>query len=66
VSDQGATIGQRVVTRDGPGRVIGSHVSETWVFRRLERRAYLLVDLDAGGRRLYPPTAVKPETPATS
>jgi hypothetical protein len=55
----------RVTTADGPGVVIGSHVSETWVFRRLERRAYLLVELDAGGRRLYPITALAPEAPAT-
>jgi hypothetical protein len=57
-------VGARVVTADGPGVVVGWHTSRTWIFQRLEVRAYVVVDLDGGGRRLYPNAALKVEAPA--
>jgi hypothetical protein len=61
IGEPNALIGLRVVTPDGPGAIVGEHTSRTWVFHRLEVRAYLLVDLDAGGRRLYSPGKVAEE-----
>src|SRR5262249_62379190 len=61
---QPPNVGDRVTTPDGPGVVVGWHSSRTWAFGRLEQRAYLLVDLDAGSRRLYPTARLKLESPA--
>lgn len=51
-------VGDRVHTPDGPGDVVGWHTSQTWVFGRLERRSYAIVELDDTGRRLYRPEVV--------
>ncbi len=55
--------GDRVVTPDGPGQVVGRHVAETYLYGRLERRNYVIVQLDREGRRFYSPVDVTVETP---
>ena len=58
-------IGKRVVVGDAAaGRVVGWHSSRTWILGRVEVRAYVIVDLDGGGRRLVRTADLAQEPPA--
>jgi hypothetical protein len=51
--------GSRVTTRDGEGTVISLDQDTEWTFGKPHRRAWVYVELDAGGRGTYPAHTVE-------
>jgi hypothetical protein len=58
------SIGTRVETPHGSGRVVGWHQSESRIFGGSRAVVYAVVELDHGGRRLSPVAEVTPERDA--
>jgi hypothetical protein len=55
------SIGTRLETPHGSGRVVGWHQSESWIFGHSRTVVYAVVELDPGGRRLGPVAEVTTE-----
>jgi hypothetical protein len=59
-------VGSRVQTPAGPGQVTSLDDVVTWVFGRPERKAWILVRMDADNRiRMFPPVDVEELDPET-